>query len=287
MPAPTPRPDYPTGVPCWIDLEPPDIDAATAFYGAVFGWSFEDRLPPDAPGRYVVATIDGLTVAALGTPTEGGGPGWHTYIAVDDAEASFRRAGDAGATIISAPQDAGPAGASAVIADPAGAEIRLWQQRRTRGAQLVNTHGTWNWSNLHTPDPAGVEAFYGGIFGWELATVDAGGPEYTRMWRRPGYGEYLASTVNPTIFEDQARAGVPPGFADAVGWLIEDTPPRWEVTFTVDDVDAAASRIADLGGSIITEPYDQGPTRIAGACDDQGSQFRVNSFHPERLQPPS
>ena len=114
------------------------------------------------------ATIDGLTVATLGTPTEGGGPGWHTYVAVDDAEACFRRAGDAAATMFGAPEIAGPAGTSAVIADPSGAEIRLWQQGRTRGTELVNTHGSWNWSNLHTPDPAGVEAFYRDIFGWEL-----------------------------------------------------------------------------------------------------------------------
>jgi predicted enzyme related to lactoylglutathione lyase len=287
MPTATPRPDYPIGVPCWIDLEPPDIDAAAAFYGAVFGWSFEDRLPPGAPGRYVVATIDGLTVAALGSPTDGGGPGWNTYVAVEDAARSFQLAGDAGATLLGAPQAAGPAGTSAVIADPSGAEIRLWQQGRTRGAQLVNAAGSWNWSNLHTPDPAAVETFYSGLFGWELAKVDAGGPEYTRMWTRPGFGAYLASTVYPDILDDQATAGAPPGFADAVAWLIEDDRPRWEVTFTVDDVDAAASLIADHGGTVITQPYDQGPTRIAVAHDDQGSQFRVNSFHPERLRPPS
>jgi predicted enzyme related to lactoylglutathione lyase len=287
MPAQTPRPDYPLGVPCWIDLEPSDIDAAIAFYGPVFGWSFEDRLPPEAPGRYVIATIGGLTVAALGSPTDGGGPGWHTYVAVDDAVVSFLRAGDLGATMLSAPQDAGPAGTSAVLGDPSGAEIRLWQQGRTRGAQLVNAHGSWNWSNLHTTDPAGVEGFYSDLFGWELTKVDAGGPEYTRMWTKPGYGEFLASTVNPDILDNQATAGAPPGFADAIGWLIEDAPPRWEVTFTVDDVDAAAALIADHGGTVVTEPYDQGPTRIVVVCDPEGSQFRVNSFHPERLQPPS
>ena len=49
MPNPPPRTDYPTGVPCWIDLEPPDVDAAIEFYGALFGWSFEDRLPAGRP----------------------------------------------------------------------------------------------------------------------------------------------------------------------------------------------------------------------------------------------
>ena len=37
---------YPEGVPSWIDIEQPDLDAAQAFYGGLFGWTFEPRPPP-------------------------------------------------------------------------------------------------------------------------------------------------------------------------------------------------------------------------------------------------
>ena len=40
---------YPEGVPSWIDIEQPDLDAAQAFYGGLFGWTFEPATPPDAP----------------------------------------------------------------------------------------------------------------------------------------------------------------------------------------------------------------------------------------------
>jgi predicted enzyme related to lactoylglutathione lyase len=40
---------YPEGVPSWIDIEQPDLDAAQAFYGGLFGWTFEPVTPPDAP----------------------------------------------------------------------------------------------------------------------------------------------------------------------------------------------------------------------------------------------
>ena len=39
------RESYPAGVPCWVDTMQPDPDAATAFYGALFGWEFENRAP--------------------------------------------------------------------------------------------------------------------------------------------------------------------------------------------------------------------------------------------------
>jgi hypothetical protein len=30
------------GHPCWVELSVPDVVAAAAFYGAVFGWEFRD-----------------------------------------------------------------------------------------------------------------------------------------------------------------------------------------------------------------------------------------------------
>ena len=39
----TPRETYPPGVTCFVDTERTDVDAAMAFYGGLFGWSFEER----------------------------------------------------------------------------------------------------------------------------------------------------------------------------------------------------------------------------------------------------
>ena len=43
------RERYPPGVTCWIDTERADLEAAAAFYGGMFGWTFEDRMPPGRP----------------------------------------------------------------------------------------------------------------------------------------------------------------------------------------------------------------------------------------------
>ena len=53
------RSEYPPGVPCWIDTAQPDPEAATRFYGGLFGWEFEDQMPSDAPGNYFMARLHG------------------------------------------------------------------------------------------------------------------------------------------------------------------------------------------------------------------------------------
>ncbi|MET0145254.1 MAG: VOC family protein [Ilumatobacteraceae bacterium] len=284
MPTPTPRHEYPAGVPCWIDLEPADVGAAIDFYGAVLGWTFEDRLPPDAPGRYAIASVDGLTVGAVGSASEraDGAATWNTYVSVTDVEAVVAAAVAAGGDVVAAPGAGAPPGRSAVVADPSGAAIRLWQPGTNPGAELVNANGAWNWSNLHTPDGAVVAGFYVDVFGWELERLPLGGV-YAQMWRRPGYGDFLAE-IDPGIAERQDGAGAPPGFADAIAWLVEDPgPSHWQVTFTVDDTDEATRRVTKRGGAVLTEPYDEGPTRLAVVADDQGTVFSLNTFYPERL----
>jgi uncharacterized protein len=54
------RTEYPPGVPCWVDTAQPDPEAATRFYGGLFGWEFEDQMPSDAPGNYFIARLHGL-----------------------------------------------------------------------------------------------------------------------------------------------------------------------------------------------------------------------------------
>ena len=105
---------YPEGVPSWIDIEQPDLDAAKAFYGGLFGWTFEPAPGPDGRAPYVVARLDGRESAGLGgaVPGEGtrqGPPSWNTYVAVSDADAVARRIVEAGGRITSGPVDVGDA----------------------------------------------------------------------------------------------------------------------------------------------------------------------------------
>jgi len=204
---------YPEGVTSWIDLEVPDVDAATDFYGELLGWKFTLATPPDSPFRYLIAQLDGQDAAGIGGPADTL-PAWNTYVAVDDADETAARVRAAGGEVVSEPADAGEGGRSASCIDPGGAPFRLWQARRRLGAQVVNTPGAWNFSDLHATDPAVVEAFYAEVFGWVAVDVGSG-----TMIKVPGYGEHLATTSDPGIHERQGELA-PPGFADVIGGLV-------------------------------------------------------------------
>ena len=191
----------------------------------MFGWEFENKLPPGIDDKYLIASLHGSRSAAIASPTPGvtGTPTWNTYVSVVDADATADRAAALGAEVLVAPVDAGPPGAVAgrwaALVDPAGAHIRLWQPGYRHGAQLVNHPGTWNSSDLATIDVEGAKAFYGAIFGWEADPVAFGGGDTegdSFMWRLPGYGEFLAIR-DPDIRRRHADPWVPPGFSDAIG----------------------------------------------------------------------
>src|SRR5687767_792942 len=79
---------YPSGVPCWLDIEPADLDEAERFYGGLFGWTFANAKPPELPGYYVIAQCDGRDVAGLASPEPVSTGAWNTYIAADDVDAT-------------------------------------------------------------------------------------------------------------------------------------------------------------------------------------------------------
>jgi uncharacterized protein len=270
---------YPHGVTSWIDTEQPDPEAARAFYAGLFGWTLTDagRSSSGAPDSYLVATLEGQDVAAVGPPPAAGPARWNTYVAVADADATAAAVVAGGGRLLAPPEDAGAAGRSASCADPFGAEFRLWQAGRRLGAQRANAPGAWNFSDLYTPDRAAAMAFYAPLFGWRAADLDQGAGT---MLQVPGYGDHLAATVDPGIHERQASA--PAGFADVIGGLSvigADETPRWHVTFTVADRDDSAATAERLGATIVGSSESRW-TRDALVRDPQGAEFTVSQFTP-------
>ena len=282
------RDGYPPGVPCWIDTGQPDPDAAVAFYGDLFGWKFEDRMPAGSSQRYYVAKLRGRDVAGVGSLPEAAPPtpAWSTYIWVESADEAAAQAKGAGGSVLVEPFDIFDAGRMGVFADPSGAVFCVWQANEHKGAQLVNEPGTWNFSGLNARDPERAKAFYGALFGWEFSSLDTNG-DGSGFWRMPGYGDYLAQR-DPEVRERQEDAGAPEGFADAAAWLVpmtseqfpDDTPPHWSVTFSVDDADAIADRAVHLGGNVLVPPADFPWVRMTVLSDPQGAVFTASKFTP-------
>jgi predicted enzyme related to lactoylglutathione lyase len=264
---------YPHGVSCWVDTDQPDPDAAMDFYGRLFGWTFTSVMPEDAPAQYVIAQLDGQDVAAIGSASST--LAWNTYFAVTDADSSAAQVTEAGGEVVSPPEDAGPGGRTATCRDPQGAEFRLWQPYRRLGAQVVNSPGSWNFSDLRTTDRDSAAAFYSRVFGWKYLSF---GPGFDGMISVPGYGDHLAATADPEIYVRQA--GAPAGFADVIGNMTvatESESPRWQVTFSVVDRDSGVALAESLGATVLGAT-EHNWAALASLRDPQGADFVISEF---------
>jgi predicted enzyme related to lactoylglutathione lyase len=280
------RDHYIPGVPSWVDTSQPDPEASLDFYRGLFGWTLENVMPADAPGRYFMARIRGGDAAAVGSVPEGMPQvaSWNTYIAVASADDTSAKVRAAGGTVLVGPFDVMGSGRMAVLADPEGAVFFVWQAKEHFGARVVNEHGALNFNGLNTRDVEGAKAFYGAVFGWTTLALGAG-----EMWTLPGYGDDLERD-NPGFRRMIAEMGGPKGFEDVVASLNPipgdqpDTPPHWSVTFGVDDADAAAARAAELGGTTVVPPFDAPWSRLTILRDPQGATFIASQFVPENKE---
>jgi len=278
------RDGYIPGVPCWIDTSQSDPEAAVDFYSGLFGWEFEDVMPPKSKGRYFGARLRGGDVAAVGSIPDGAPPTamWNTYVWVESADLTATKVLDAGGKALMDPFDVMDAGRMAVFADPEGAAFCVWQAKQHKGAQIVNEPGSVNFNGLNTRDVEAAKSFYGSVFGWQTLTLD-GGPG---MWTLPGYGDHLEQT-NPDLRKQMAEGGAPAGFEDVVASINPipaDQPgvaAHWEVTFGVDDADATAAKATELGGKVIVAPFDAPWVRMTMIADPQGATFIASKFVPE------
>lgn len=278
-----PRDGYIEGVPCWIDSNQPDLDAAKDFYGGLFGWEFENVNPPEAQGPYYIGRLPGGDVAGIAGVPEGTPPmaRWNTYIWVDSADKTATKAIEAGGKVVQEPFDVAPHGRMSVLSDPEGAVFSLWEPREHKGSQVVNELGSLNFNTLNTRDPEGAKQFYGSVFGWETFGFDGSEP----FWALAGYADHLEVRY-PGFKESMSEMGVS-GFEDVVASLNHlsnaepNTPAHWGVTFAVDDADTAAQRAIELGGSVVVPPFDAPWVRMTVLSDPQGAMFTASKYVPE------
>src|SRR5881394_2429618 len=173
------RTEYDPGTFSWVDLTTSDASAAKAFYGVLLGWEFEDDDIPGG-GTYTMCRVDGDYVAAIPSSTDQAPPRWNNYVTVASADDAAARAKELGATVIEEPFDVMAAGRMALLTDPTGATLCVWEPREAIGAGRVNEPGALTWNELHTPDVDAAAVFYGDLFGWTTEALDTGGgPPYS------------------------------------------------------------------------------------------------------------
>jgi uncharacterized protein len=110
----------------WNELVTTDTAAAQSFYEKVFGWGAVTH--GEGAGAYTEFQIDGRSIAGMmqkpaEMPAEAP-PYWGVYFAVADTDASAKRVGELGGTIMMPPRDIEP-GRFAIGVDPTGAMFSI------------------------------------------------------------------------------------------------------------------------------------------------------------------
>ena len=243
----TNKTSYSPGEPIWVDLGTPDLDASIAFYGALFGWTAEKG--PEEFGGYTSFFKDGKKVAGLmPLMQEGQPPVWTSYVCSDDADKTTTLVAESGGTVHAPPMDVGTLGRMALYTDPSGAFFGVWQPRDHIGAELIDSEGTFTWTELSTRDQGAVHPFYEAVFGW-AARVD---------------GDY-------TEFQQGGTSVA--GCMDMPEMVPAEVPSYWMPYFAAGDPAAKAKQVAELGGTVLV-PFMEFPGGTFAVVQDiHGSTF--------------
>ncbi len=252
--------EHPHGTFCWMDTYVPDPERGKAFYSQLFGWEGTD-IPMSNEGQfYTVFSLDGQNVGALGPPVpalpQGTASHWLSYIATDHMEATAEQAKALGAKFLMGPDDVG-AGLTALMQDPWGALVLLWQAKVFGGADAIRRPGTMGWTELYTRDLERTQSFYTSLFGWEWSSMpmDQGGNYHLAA---------LDEVMVCGLLEMDENWG--------------DIPSHWMVYIQVEDAAAAAAKVTSLGGDICVPVTEISVGRFAVVNDDQKVTFTI--FEP-------
>ncbi|MBS4752657.1 VOC family protein [Nocardioides sp. zg-ZUI104] len=242
------------GHPCWLELVTPDRDRTAAFYSGLFGWTTTEPVPE--LGGYSQLQLEGRPLGGLMPEVPGmtGAPGWTVYLATRDAEALARRAEEAGGSVVVAPMALPDLGTMVVVADASGMEHGGWQAGPFAGLDSQERPGDPIWFEAYSRDFTATHDFLRDVFDW---TPHLTGD--TDEFR------YATSDVPET-----AKAGL----MDASGWG-EDFAPGWASYIKVSDMDAALTRVAELGGSVTQGPDDTPFGLLAEVADPTGQRVKI------------
>jgi predicted enzyme related to lactoylglutathione lyase len=254
--------NHPPGSFCWFELATTDQEAAKQFYQSLFGWTPKDT-PLGEGETYTEFQIGGRDVGAAYTMreperTQAIPPHWLVYVRTDDADATAGKVSAAGGTVMAPPFDVMDIGRMAVIQDPTGAILAIWQPKKHSGTGLAGETGTAVWADLVTPEPATAGAFYTALFGWQMVEGKSMAPA------KPG--QYIHIVNGKDMI-----GGIPPAQAMPPG-----VPAHWMIYFAVADCAASVKTAGELGAKTIFGPMTlEGTGTFAALADPQGAVFAV------------
>jgi len=243
----------PTGRFVWFEYVSKDADKAQGFFGELFGWSTKSVPMPD--GAYtMIAAPDGKTIGGYSAIPAGAPPqaSWLPYLQVASATEIASKVKALGGKVMKEPFKVGDFATMAVVIDPLGAALALWQPVKPEDP-AAPAAGHFCWNELPSKDPAASVQFYAQIGGFTSSKMEM-----------PGMGTYhvLESAGS-------GRAGV-------MQHPMPDAPHAWVPYVQVANTDQSADRAKKLGATLLVPPTAiPNVGRFAVLADPQGAVLGI------------
>jgi predicted enzyme related to lactoylglutathione lyase len=223
---------------CWTELSTTDVTKVKEFYGKVFNWSTEDH-PMGKGSVYTMwkqgkTEIGGAYALTKEMRSQGIPAHWDTYFLVESVDKWTEKAKKLGATILKEPADVTNVGRMSVVEDPTGGVFCLWQSKNHGEIpwQDRQKNGTVGWTELTTNDTKTAKTFYTKLFGWKAKVETIQGIKYTSF--------LLGETPIAGMLDLPKEAG--------------DSPSRWMVYFTVQNVTKSVKTASEWGATVLVPP---------------------------------
>lgn len=119
-------PDMSPGIISWNELATSDSPASKEFYTKLFGW--EIQAVPGMDGYEMIMEGEKMVAGFVDKSEHCDGPAlWFSYVTVEDVNASLAKAVELGAEEIKGATEIPGKGSFAIIKDPQGAVVGLWE----------------------------------------------------------------------------------------------------------------------------------------------------------------
>jgi uncharacterized protein len=241
----------------WYELMTSDVASAKTFYAKVVGWTTQDMPMPGM--TYTLLQVGDTQVGGLmPLPSEARTAGmrscWVAYVGMDDVDIAAAQVKRSGGKILGEPRDIPGVGRFAMVADPMGAAFNLFKPNQPGERAASSAPGHIGWHELHTTDWPKALEFYTDLLGWLKGDAVDMGPMGTYQLFNVGGVPAGAMFNDPTV----------------------KAAPFWLYYFNVEDIDDAAKRVTDGGGTIVRGAHQvPGGNWIVQATDPQGAAFAL------------
>lgn len=252
---------------CWYDLTTPDPAGAKRFYTSLLSWEVESfpLASPDQP--YDMWSSGGSTFGGVSRLTDqqksmGIPPHWLPAVHVNNLDETASKATSLGGRVVVAPMEIPETGRYAVITDPQGAMIAIFQANGPfAGFDGTMQMGRPSWHELMTTDYRRAFEFYSALFGWEKVEEVDMGP----------LGMYFEYGMKGKMFGGMYNRTAEMGAMH----------PFWLPYFHVKDVQASTAAAKKAGAFVQTGPMEvPGGDWIVVMGDPQGAAFAMHSRKP-------